>query len=90
MRFEWDDNKNILNKQKHGISFETAALVFNDANRIEFYDNIHSTEIEERYITIGRAGNVLFVVFTERKDKKRIISARMADKNERRLYYGNS
>ena len=36
--FEWDENKNRLNKQKHKIDFKTAALVFNDENRKEYYD----------------------------------------------------
>lgn len=90
MEFEWDENKNTVNKEKHGISFETAVLVFNDSERIEMFDRLHSTKDEERYITIGKAGKVLFVVFTERKERKRIISARLANKEERRLYYGNS
>ena len=58
--------KNLLNKRKHGISFETAAYVFEDENYIEMYDFEHSID-EDRYIAIGCVGNVLFVVFTERK-----------------------
>lgn len=38
MKFEWDENKNQLNLEKHGIDFETAMLVFNDSKRIEIYD----------------------------------------------------
>ena len=41
---EWDDNKNLINIRKHGISFETAALVFADEERIEYYDKLHSLE----------------------------------------------
>lgn len=86
MRFEWDEQKNALNKAKHGISFETAALVFYDENYIEMYDFEHSLD-EDRYIAIGRVGEVLFVVFTERKESIRLISARLATETERRLYY---
>lgn len=86
MVFEWDEEKNILNQRKHGISFETAAYVFADENYIEMYDFEHSIS-EDRYIAIGRVGDVLFVVFTERKEKIRLISARLATEAERRLYY---
>lgn len=86
MVFEWDEEKNILNQRKHGISFETAAYVFTDENYIEMYDFEHSIN-EDRYIAIGRVGDVLFVVFTERKEKIRLISARLATEAERRLYY---
>ena len=86
MVFEWDEEKNILNQRKHGISFETAAYVFADENYIEMYDFEHSIS-EDRYIAIGRVGDVIFVVFTERKEKIRLISARLATEAERRLYY---
>ena len=85
MTFEWDEGKNLINKRKHGISFETAAYVFQDENYIEMYDFEHSTE-EDCYIVIGRVGEVLFVVFTERKENIRLISARLAAEAERRLY----
>lgn len=86
MRFEWDEEKNVINKQKHKISFETAAHVFEDPQCIEMYDFEHSTD-EDRYIAIGKVGDVLFVVFTERKDSLRLISARLATSTERSLYY---
>lgn len=86
MKFEWDENKNTLNKEKHKISFETAALVFNDPNYIEMFDFEHSID-EDRYIAIGKVGEVLFVVFTERTEAIRLISARLATSAERRLYY---
>ena len=68
------------------MSFQTAALVFYDENRIEMYDSEHSLE-EDRYNTIGMVEDVLFVVYTERKDRLRIISARLANKKERSMYY---
>ena len=49
---EWDDEKNSINREKHGIDFETAAYIFNDTNRIEMYDEVHSVD-EDRYYTKG-------------------------------------
>ena len=86
MKFEWDEEKNRINRQKHGISFETAMLVFNDDNRIEIYDFKHSGD-EDRYNTIGCVNDILFVVYTERKENIRLISARLATKLERSVYY---
>ena len=86
MKFEWDEDKNFINKEKHKISFETAAHVFNDPYCIEMFDFEHSID-EDRYIAIGKVNDVLFVVFTERKDAIRLISARLATSLERRLYY---
>lgn len=83
---EWDDNKNTLNQKKHGISFETAALVFADENRIEYYDKLHSIN-EDRYVVIGCVHGVLYVVYTMRNETARIISARMATSIERGIYY---
>lgn len=87
--FEWDEEKEKLNIKKHGISFSTAALVFDDEDRIEIYDAVHSLE-EDRYITIGSVGKILFVVYTNRDSSIRLISARLANERERRLYYGNN
>ena len=84
--FEWDDEKNRLNKRKHNISFETAEKVFADKNRVEWLDEKHSTE-EYRYITIGKVDEILFVIYTEREERIRLISARRANKNERMKYY---
>ena len=91
LKFEWDDEKEQKNISKHKIDFSTAALVFNDDYRIEMYDERHSIE-EDRYITIGQVNNftfILMVVYTERKDAVRIISARLATKKEKEMYrYG--
>ena len=86
MKFEWDEDKNTINKEKHKISFETAAYVFDDPYYIEMFDFEHSVD-EDRYIAIGKVGDVLFMVFTERKDTIRLISARLATNAERSLYY---
>lgn len=87
--FEWDEKKAERNLKIHGIAFEDAIGVFQDDNRIEYYDSEHSTE-EDRYVAIGMVGSVLFVVFTVRTDVTRIISARKATAKERRSYYGYS
>ena len=84
LNFEWDEEKNQLNLKKHGIDFETAMLVFNDLQRIEIYDVEHSIN-EDRYNTIGMVHDVLFVVYTERKENIRLISARTATKTERSI-----
>jgi uncharacterized DUF497 family protein len=88
---EWDDDKNETNKLEHeGMSFELAQLVFADPNRLERLDRSEgNTSREERWQTLGMAGKILFVVYTERGKKKRIISARLANKAERRSYHGN-
>ena len=70
----------------HGIDFETAMLVFNDLQRIEIYDTEHSI-YEDCYNTIGMVNDVLFVVYTERKQNIRLISARLANNTERSIYY---
>ena len=89
MQFDWDDEKEKSNIEKHGIDFSTAALVFGDINRIEKYDELHSVN-EDRYITIGRISEVavvVIVVYTEREALIRIISARLATKHEEAAYY---
>lgn len=89
MKFIWDEEKETLNRQKHGISFQTASKVFDDVFRWEEFDEKHSSEEESRYITIGAVGDIvaiLYVVYTPREDKIRIISARKATRGERRIY----
>lgn len=88
LKFEWDEEKAAVNLKRHKVSFEDAVYVFQDSNRLEIYDAKHSGE-EDRYIAIGMVGTVLFVVFTERGDITRIISARKANAKERSCYYAN-
>ena len=85
-KVEWDDKKAAINKQKHGISFNSAAMIFADENRIERRDKNHSQD-EERWQVIGKVNEVLFVVYTERVDSIRLIMAREASPKERRIYY---
>ena len=92
MQFEWDDEKEKINIVKHGIDFTTAARVFKDENRLELYDEAHS-DTEDRYITIGVIDGVAYlvmVVYTERGEAIRLISARKATKQEGRMYYDYS
>lgn len=90
MMFVYDSEKEEINKQKHGISFKTAAHVFMDVLRLDFLDERHSTVAEERWITIGLVRDILTVVYCERsedgKDVLRLISARQASPAERSLY----
>ena len=86
--FEWDSEKAKKNKIKHGVSFKVAAKVFEDENRIERPDYKHSQD-EERWQVIGKVDEVLFVVYTERGNITRLISARKSTAYERSLYYGN-
>lgn len=76
---------NKLNKEKHKISFEVASYVFLEPNYVEMYDFEHSYN-EDRFVAIGKVGEIIFVVFTERGENIRLISARLATDNERRLY----
>ena len=91
MTFEWDENKNKINKKKYGVSFEMAVRVFLDEKRIEKIDTEHSTFEEERTNVIGRVADtlILFVVATDRNGNKRIISARKAEPDEEVEYYEN-
>ena len=86
MKFEWDENKNRINKNLHHVDFLLAARIFFDEHRLERVDEEHSQD-EERYISLGWADGVLFVVHTERGDTIRLISARRAEPHERRAYY---
>ena len=86
LNFEWDREKAKLNKIKHGVSFKTAVRVFNDPNRLDLPDDEHSFN-ETRRKVIGIADDILFVIYTERRENFRIISARVAEEDERRDYY---
>ena len=87
LKFEWNDEKYQINIKKHGIRFETAARVFFDEYLIDNYNFEHSDD-EDRIKIIGKVEKVLVVVHTERVEKLRIISARLANKKERNDYYG--
>jgi uncharacterized DUF497 family protein len=90
-KFEWDEEKNIINFKKHGISFNEAKTVFSDKFIIFFPDDRHSL-YEERFIAIGQSArsNLLMVCYCERENETviRLISARKADNLETDIYYG--
>ncbi len=65
LKFEWDEEKDRINRQKHGISFETASYVFHDEYYIEMYDFEHSME-EDRYIAIGMLAIYCFCIYRAR------------------------
>ena len=90
--FEWDPSKAASNLRKHKVSFELATTVFQYPFTLSIRDEEHS-EFEERWITMGHAqdGQLLVVSHTDAKtagDKMsvRLISARLATRNERRQY----
>jgi uncharacterized DUF497 family protein len=94
MIFEWDENKNKTNKAKHGIDFETARYVFEDPLAVGILERV--IDAEERWQTIGCAGNelLLIVAHTYLESDEiiiRIISARKPISSERKRYEnGNS
>lgn len=89
IRFEWDEHKNRINKNKHKISFEEAQTVFYDTEALVIDDPEHSQE-EERFIILGLShrANLLVVCHCYRVSDTviRIISARKATKTERQFY----
>ena len=87
MEFEWDPKKATANVQKHDVTFQEAATVFGDPLAITFEDPEHSTD-ENRYITSGLSlqKRLIVVSHTERGDRTRIISARLMDRKERKIY----
>ncbi|MBE9193429.1 BrnT family toxin [Gloeocapsopsis crepidinum LEGE 06123] len=87
LRFEWDDQKAQLNIKKHGISFDEAATIFYDPHYLEDYDEAHSDQ-EDRFKIIGMSSNrrLLVATYIQRVDRIRMISSRLATKNERRIY----
>ena len=94
MKFAWDEDKNTINKAKHDISFEAAQYVFDDPFFIAIQDRF--VDGEERWQTIGMvAGATLLLVAhtwieDEGEEHVRIISARLANKTERKKYENNS
>jgi len=87
--FEWDPEKERDNFSEHGVDFKTAKQVFFDCFRMIRHDD-DSSDIEDRWQTMGFVDDVLFVVYTEREDDViRIISARAAEPFERRIYHGD-
>jgi uncharacterized DUF497 family protein len=88
--FEWDDAKASLNRRSHGVGFEMARDVFKDIFAIEWIDDRHG-DTEERFVTVGMVqGRLLYVAYTLRGERIRIISAREAEPRERRRYHNEN
>ena len=76
MNFEWDPQKDSINRSKHHVSFSQARLAFIDPHRIIALDHKHSTAEETRYFCFGKVGDrVLTVRFTHRQNNIRIFGA---------------
>ena len=90
LKFEWDPNKNEINKKKHGLSFEEAREVFYDEFAILFDDPDHSIG-EERFLIIGSIKSEQICIvshcYRDNENRIRIISARRATKAEQRVYH---
>jgi hypothetical protein len=85
--FEWDDAKAASNLAKHKVSFEAARQAFRDVFAVEREDTTERHD-ELRFTLLGMVdGRILFVAYTMRGDRIRIISAREAQPYERRLYH---
>ena len=87
MRFASDPAKAAQDLKKHKVSFAEAASVFGNSMAYTFPDPDHSGN-EERWLTFGmsRLGRILAIIYTERRDTIRLISARLATKYERSIY----
>jgi uncharacterized DUF497 family protein len=87
--FTWTEEKNQLNKKKHGFYFSEIIDVFNDPHLMEFYDAAHSYYDEDRFISLGRLHDtvILFVVTVDKTDgNTQIITARKATPEEQEAY----
>ncbi len=87
MEFDWDYAKNEANRKKHGISFDEAKHIFDGPTLTRADDR--QDYGENRHISLGALSPdaVLVVIHTERGDKIRLISARNANRRERKVYY---
>jgi uncharacterized DUF497 family protein len=89
LRFEWDERKNAANKRKHGVSFEEASSAFSDENALLIDDPDHSHD-EDRFVLLGMSSNLRTLVvchaYRQEAEVIRIISARKANRSERRTY----
>ena len=88
LEFEWHDAKAEANSEAHGVSFDLATTVFKDPFAVERQDDREDYG-EQRFVIIGMAEGhvVLFVAYTEREERIRIISARRATQYEQDDYF---
>ena len=95
MYFTWDERKNRVNRRKHGISFETAALAFDDPYHLSRQDREVDGELRWQTIGMVNANHVLLIAHTvdvvnEDQIVIRVISARKATRRERDIYYAQA
>jgi uncharacterized DUF497 family protein len=92
VKFIWDERKNLINIRKHRFDLARAVPAFSGPLRKEYYDDKHSSLVEERFLFAGYAENaVLLVSFTEPDPETiRLISARKAEKYEVEVYYNGN
>lgn len=90
LRFEWDDAKAARNVRKHRVTFEEAVTSFDDELAIDADDEDHSGK-EERRVLIGFSSKLrlLTVIYTERDEKIRLITARRSTRTEKARYAEN-
>lgn len=87
---EWDPKKNSMNLEKHGLDFEHAREIFE--HKVVSFKDVRNEYGEDRFITIGilEPKIMVVVVHTYRKNVVRIISARKANKKEKKIYEENT
>jgi uncharacterized DUF497 family protein len=88
--FTWSEEKNQLNKKKHGFFLSDIVDVFDDLHLLDFYDEVHSSIDEDRYITLGCFHDtvILFIVTVDMVDgDTQIITAREATPKEQEVYF---
>lgn len=87
VEFVWDEGNQDKNWEKHKVTNDEAEQVFEDEKNVIYRDLFHS-QTEERYIILGETSKkrLLYIVFTTRRGKIRIISARDINRKERKLY----
>lgn len=87
-RFEWDSEKDAINRRKHGFSFSEIIEVYDDPYLLTMYDVEHSSMEEDRYFCVGSIRGIVVIAtsHTERNGRIRLISARKAEKKLEALY----
>jgi len=89
-RFEWDEDKNRINKELHGLYFDETLSAFDDPYLLEMYDETHSTLMETRFKGLAELQDfiILYLSYTEQvSGRTRIISVRPAEPTEEKIYY---
>jgi uncharacterized DUF497 family protein len=86
MKYTWNESKNQINCEKHGLNFEDAELIF--SNQTITFEDDREDYGETRFITLGELKNrVVVIVHTQRDLVTRIISMRKANEREKKIYF---